>query len=230
MKSKPMPTRTPPAALLFDFGGTLDADGVAWKERFHALISHEGVAVEPERFDRMFYQADDALVGRLPKDLSLEETVRRLSRALAESLGQSSELAERVARGFLTESIAKLDANAAVLETLAGRYRIGVVSNFYGNLAAICSGTSIGPYVSAAVDSAAVGASKPDPRIFQAALEALETSADRAIFIGDSLPRDMEGARRLGMRHVWMQPGATAACCPDDAVIASVTELLGVLP
>ncbi len=23
--------------LLFDFGGTLDADGVAWKERFHAL-------------------------------------------------------------------------------------------------------------------------------------------------------------------------------------------------
>ena len=225
-----MPTRTPPTALLFDFGGTLDADGIAWKERFRTLVSQEGIAVEPERFDKMFYEADDALVGRLPKDLSLQETARRLARGLAERMGESPELAERVAAGFLRESIAKLDANAAVLRALAGRYRIGVVSNFYGNLAAICSGTSIGPYVSTAVDSAAVGASKPDPRIFQAALEALETSADRAIFIGDSLPRDMEGARRLGMPHVWMQPGATAACCPDDAVIGSVTELLGMLP
>ena len=29
--------------LLFDFGGTLDADGVAWKERFYALYRAEGL-------------------------------------------------------------------------------------------------------------------------------------------------------------------------------------------
>jgi hypothetical protein len=29
--------------LLFDFGGTLDADGVAWKERFHAHYRAEGL-------------------------------------------------------------------------------------------------------------------------------------------------------------------------------------------
>ena len=75
-----------------------------------------------------------------------------------------------------------------------------------------------------------VGATKPDPRIFQAALDALATSADRAVFIGDSLPRDMEGARRLGMRHIWLHPGAASACCPSDPVIASVGELLRVLP
>ena len=27
------------SAVLFDFGGTLDADGIAWKERFHRLFA-----------------------------------------------------------------------------------------------------------------------------------------------------------------------------------------------
>ena len=33
----------PIETVLFDFGGTLDADGVAWKERFHALYRAEGL-------------------------------------------------------------------------------------------------------------------------------------------------------------------------------------------
>jgi FMN phosphatase YigB (HAD superfamily) len=39
----------------------------------------------------------------------------------------------------------------------------------------------------------------------------------------------MEGARRLGMPHVWLNPGASAACCPGDAVIASLDQLPEVL-
>lgn len=221
---------TSPAVLLFDFGGTLDADGVAWKDRFFALLSEAGVAVEPDAFDRAFYAADDALVGRLPRELALGDTVERLAQDLARGLGRDPELGRRIAAQFLEDAVAKLDANAKVLGTLAERYRIGVVSNFYGNLQAICSGTSIGRYVDVAVDSEAVGATKPDPRIFQAALTALDTSADRAIFIGDSLPRDMEGAKRLGMPHIWVHPGATAACCPSDPVIGNVSQLLTVLP
>lgn len=220
----------PPAALLFDFGGTLDADGVAWKDRFFALVSEAGVAVEPEVFDLAFYAADDALVGNLPKELALPETVERLAGDLAKALGQSPELARRVAARFLDDSLAKLDASAQILAGLAERYRIGVVSNFYGNLEAICSGTSIGQYVDVAVDSEAVGAEKPDPRIFQAALSALDTDPDRAVFIGDSLPRDMAGARRLGIPHVWLQPGARQGCCPGDAVIARLSELTRVIP
>jgi FMN hydrolase / 5-amino-6-(5-phospho-D-ribitylamino)uracil phosphatase len=221
---------TPPAALLFDFGGTLDADGIPWKDRFFALVSEAGVAVEPEAFDRAFYAADDALVGRLPKELALTETVERLAGDLARSLGQGPELAQSIAARFLSDALSKLDANAELLARLSPRYRIGVVSNFYGNLEAICSGTSIGRYVEVAVDSQAVGAEKPDPRIFQAALSALDTDPGRAVFIGDSLPRDMEGARRLGMPHVWLAPRATQGCCPGDSVIASLAELPGVLP
>ena len=55
------------AAVLFDFGGTLDADGITWKERFFRLCLDEGVTIARERFDPVFYAADDALVGGIPR-------------------------------------------------------------------------------------------------------------------------------------------------------------------
>jgi HAD superfamily hydrolase (TIGR01549 family) len=217
------------AALLFDFGGTLDADGIPWKDRFRALYAQEGAAAAGEDFDRAFYAADDALVGTLPKDLAFRETVERLSHGVARALALPPETADRVAARFHSDALAKLDASARLLERLSSRYRIGIVSNFYGNLEAVCSGTGIGRHVGVAVDSAAVGFEKPDPRIFQAALAALATSADRAVFVGDSQPRDMEGARRLGMPHIWLNPGGSAGCCPGDAVITTLERLPEVL-
>ena len=53
-------------------------------------------------------------------------------------------------------------------------------------------------------DSTAVGWTKPDPRIFRHALDALGVSPEDAAFVGDSRPRDMEGARALAMPHVWL--------------------------
>jgi FMN phosphatase YigB (HAD superfamily) len=43
----------------------------------------------------------------------------------------------------------------------------------------------------------------------------------------------MEGARALGMRHVWLVEAgrpAGAPCCPGDRVIRGLDELHGVLP
>ena len=215
-------------ALLFDFGGTLDADGVAWKDRFRTLFA-DG-AFTSAQFDRAFYTADDALVGTIPPDLSFRETVERLSRNLVRELGVESAAGPKIAGSFFQDSLAKAQASARILGELAGRYRLGIVSNFYGNLGAICDETGIGQHTGVVVDSVRVGFEKPDPRIFEAALAALAATPDSAIFVGDSLPRDMEGARRLGMRHVYVKPGETAACCPQDRVIGSVAELLEVLP
>lgn len=55
--------KAPVKTLLFDFGGTLDADGVAWKERFHALYRAAGLDVTSDAFAPAFYAADDQLVG-----------------------------------------------------------------------------------------------------------------------------------------------------------------------
>ena len=56
----------PIETLLFDFGGTLDADGVAWKERFHALYRADGLDLASDAFTPAFYAADAPLVGSLP--------------------------------------------------------------------------------------------------------------------------------------------------------------------
>jgi FMN phosphatase YigB (HAD superfamily) len=50
--------------------------------------------------------------------------------------------------------------------------------------------------------------------------------------VGDSLARDMAGARGLGMPHIWViEPSAPAAsaCCPHDPVVRSLEELQGLL-
>lgn len=215
-------------ALLFDFGGTLDADGVAWKDRFRSLVP--GEPFPSAEFDRAFYAADDALVGTIPPELSFRETVERLSRGLVRELGVDAAAGPKIADAFLQDSLAKTQASARILGQLAGRYRLGIVSNFYGNLGTVCDETGIGRHAGVVVDSARLGFEKPDHRIFEAALAALAATPDSAIFVGDSMPRDMEGARQMGMRHVYVKPGENAACCPEDRVIGSVADLLEVLP
>jgi putative hydrolase of the HAD superfamily len=219
--------------LLFDFGGTLDAEGIAWKARFVRLWREEVGEVEPESFDRAFYNADDELVGNTPATLPLAETVERLSHSLARRLGGDPEAADRIAARFSREASEHLCASAALLKRLAARYRLGIVSNFYGNLATVCEEAGLSPHLSVAIDSAAVGASKPDPRIFEAALAALAARAGDALFIGDSLARDMAGARGVGMPHVLLAgsgPSApAAACCPEDPVIRRLADLEEVL-
>ena len=219
----------PVSVLLFDFGGTLDADGVPWKERFFRLWREEGEVAPRATFDRAFYAADDALVGALPAALPLAETAGRLARGIGEGLGtRDASLAERVAARFTAEARGNLARSAALLARLSPRYRLGVVSNFYGNLEAVCREAGLGRYLSAAVDSVEVGRSKPDPAIFRAALERLSAGAAEAVFIGDSAARDMAGARGVGMRHVLVAGegfNGFPPCCPGDARNRGVDEL-----
>ena len=77
--------------LLFDFGGTLDADGVAWKDRFHALYRAEGLDMAAEAFAPVFFAADDALVGGLPPTAGLSETVHALGANLEAELARRAE-------------------------------------------------------------------------------------------------------------------------------------------
>lgn len=223
----------PDTAVLFDFGGTLDADGLPWKERVFRLFQEEGVVVSRERFDPLFYAADDALIGAIPRTSSFSETVTRLVADVATALELPDRtVADRVARRFLDGALASLADNTPLLARLARRYRLGIVSNFYGNLARVCDDAGIGSLFSVLVDSAEVGCEKPDPRIFRAALDALGVGAGAATFVGDSLPRDMAGARAVGMRHIWLV-GATAPaagpCCRGDRQIRSLRELEGIL-
>jgi len=217
-----------PTAVLFDFGGTLDADGVAWKTRFFEACQREGLTTDPRRFDHVFYAVDDALVGAVPPTLTFEDTVLRLSDGLARRLGaRGNVVGPRIARRFLDDALWTLARNTPLLARLRRRYRLGIVSNFYGNLGTVCHNAGIDELFAVIVDSACVGCAKPDPRIFQSALDALGVGPANAWFVGDSLQRDMAGARALGMPHAWLVGAApsSAACCPGDPTVHSFQDL-----
>jgi putative hydrolase of the HAD superfamily len=219
--------RTATRALLFDFGGTLDAEGVPWKDRFFRLAGLEGLGVSRAEFDPAFYGATDSLEGVIPASAGFRETVDRVADGLAVRLKRERTLLRRIGDRFSEESLRQLVQGAALLSRLRDRYRIGIVSNFYGNIQAVCDEAGLTPSIRVAVDSTLVGCKKPDPRIFQAALDALGAGPGEAVFVGDSLRRDMAGARGMGMRHVWLRPEGAAGdpCCPGDPVIARLSDL-----
>ena len=119
--------------------------------------------------------------------------------------------------------------NRPVLSALGERYRLGVVSNFYGNLEAACASSGLARHFGVMTDSQRVGAEKPEPAIFNAALAALKAAPETAVMVGDSLRRDGEGARRAGMGFIWIAPEAVQAaergCAADARVLAAVTQL-----
>jgi len=149
-----------------------------------------------------------------------------------QTVWMSPRIADAVARRFIGDSLENIAGNIPLLRELGRRYRLGVVSNFYGNLARVCDDAGIQSFFQVFVDSTDIGCLKPDPRIFQRALEALDVPASAATFVGDSLPRDMAGARGVGMRHIWLagaEPSADGPCCRGDVQIKSLRELEAIL-
>ena len=219
------------AALLFDYGGTLDADGLPWKERFRQLYRTHGVDPADDVWDPVFYAADDALPGVLPSGCGLRETIGRLVAGVSTGLRVTDpRVTVQVGAGFLEASLAHLSASRQLLTRLRGRYRLGLVSNFYGNLDAVCEEVRIAGLFDVMVDSARVGFTKPDARIFRHAADALGVDPAAATFIGDSPWRDMAGARGVGMRHVWLTVETPPnPCCPGDRVISRLADLENVL-
>ena len=264
--------------ILFDFGGTLDADGVAWKERFHTLYQAEGLGMTAEAFASVFYAADDPLVGGLPRNSGLDETVNALAANLEAELGARGDArlcharegghpasaettlvmeahlkrpldpsfrrddthalagrGARVAKRFRSDASGILARNRTALEALAKRYRLGLVSNFYGNLEAVCDSAGLAPMFGVMADSQCVGVEKPDPALFRFALEALSASPETTLFVGDSLSRDGEGARRSGLSFVWIAPRSAGpearavGAGPVAATIEDLPELLSLL-
>jgi putative hydrolase of the HAD superfamily len=217
--------------VLFDFGGTLDADGVAWRERFFECYRASGVGVSRAEFDPAFYAADDAVVGAIAVSTPFRDTVRAVAAGVTRRLGLSDDgLTDGVTNAFVNAALAATRRNLPLLARLAQRYRLGIVSNFYGNLSAVCDDVGVSPLFGVIVDSVWAGCTKPDPRIFRRATEELRVAPAEATFVGDSLARDMAGARALGMPHVWLAgEGGGSACCAGDRTIRTLKELEDVL-
>lgn len=110
--------------------------------------------------------------------------------------------------------------------------RLGVVSNWDTRLRGIATGLGLDRLVDFVVISAEAGVRKPDPRIFESALEKAGVRPEEALHVGDLPDEDVEGARRAGMRPVLIERGKrmlSAEPVPGVEVVRSLRELSGLL-
>jgi putative hydrolase of the HAD superfamily len=213
--------------LLFDYGGTLDADGTAWLDRFYPIYKDCGADMPRARFDRAFYDSDDRLSARHDlSGLDLEQTlVLQVRDVLAAAAPEKLPLAERIAARFAEDSRRQLRRLQPTLERLARTRRLGIVSNFYGNLDGILRAEGLRELFGAVADSGALGVTKPDARIFHHAARALASEPRDCLMIGDSVPRDIRGGAAAGMRTALVCAKAAAPAAGQDWTVGSVAEL-----
>jgi putative hydrolase of the HAD superfamily len=80
--------------------------------------------------------------------------------------------------------------------------RLVVVSNWDWSLAQWLERAALAQLVDGVVSSAVIGAAKPSPEIFHAALDLARARPPEALHVGDSVASDVEGARAAGVRPV----------------------------
>lgn len=107
-------------------------------------------------------------------------------------------------------------------------YRLGVVSNAEGQVARDLDAAGYSGLFETVVDSFHAGVEKPDPAIFQLALERLRGAAATSVFVGDLPAVDVEGARRAGIAPLLLD---RHGLYPEAGVprLAAISELLDLL-
>lgn len=225
-------------ALLFDFGGTLDGPA-HWLDRF--LMSYRAAGIEITRadLDPAFDHATRIGYGatRVVSRFGLTDLVRFLVGHQFEYLRKSGpdqlrgtlddsgaagrhRFVEAVTNSFVRETSIGLAHSRDVVGTLKSRFKMGIVSNFYGNLDRILAEAKLDRFFAVVADSSRVGIFKPETGIFDAALKKLNCAPQSVAMIGDSLNKDCVPAHKLGMRTVWLR---TLPRCDEDSAAADVS-------
>ena len=146
-----------------------------------------------------------------------------------DSLGQVRECLSRMHRErHLWSSVAERTAEALERLRQAG-LKLAVVSNSDGRVEQALDAAGLREYFDVVIDSALVGVEKPDPRIFHAALDALNVRPEETLYVGDLYEIDVLGARAAGMEAVLLgSPEASSdpSCRTAPSIMDLVNELL----
>ncbi|HEX7567887.1 MAG TPA: HAD family hydrolase [Anaerolineaceae bacterium] len=112
--------------------------------------------------------------------------------------------------------------------------RMGLVSNAGDtqDVETLIDKHRLRPYFEQVVISAQVGIRKPNPGIFQLALDHFKTAPENVAMVGDTLGADILGAQNAGIASIWITRRAERSdnrahedTIRPDAVIASLSEL-----
>jgi len=117
----------------------------------------------------------------------------------------------------------------AVLERLQQLdLAVGMISNSGGSIEQIVRKQGLGSYFRFVLDSRIVGVEKPDPRIFQMALERAKAAPAEAVYIGDLYSIDILGSRAAGLDAILLDPAGLwgHVDCPKAKDLSQVLEIV----
>ena len=240
-------------ALLFDLFGTVvlfaprvpkvEVAGTAWRSTMGWLRETVATELPQLAFEDLLptlMQVTEEIVRQRPPDYHEVPSRERFRRALVRlgiDAAEAPAIAERLSLAHMAHlaSMTVLPpAHAAVLQEVAARYRLALVSNFDHAATARCilDKHGVSQYFHSIVISDEFGRRKPHPAIFTAALTGIGAAAEEALFIGDSAGDDLVGAHNAGVPAVWLNlageplPGGTP---PPRYTIGQLADLLGVI-
>jgi HAD superfamily hydrolase (TIGR01509 family) len=205
---------TPPKrAILFDAGNTLLRMDYAV---ISAYLTARGRVAAPAQVEEAELRARVLLDRDLAAGASTEskDTHGRYLRYVLVHLGITDEdevqAIARWRRGYnLPVGLwNRADPEAAMALELvkAAGLIAGVISNSNGSVRSALEEAGLARHLDVIIDSAVVGVEKPDPRIFELALEHAGVPAEAALYIGDLYSVDVVGARGAGVDAVLLDP------------------------
>jgi putative hydrolase of the HAD superfamily len=206
------------SAVISDFGGVLTTPLI---DSFAAVQDSSGISLEElgKAMAAVAIRAGANPLFELETGRMTEaDFLRRLGEQLTEQLGRPVEM-----HGFGESYFEHLHPNGRMIDfmrELKGRgYGLAICTNNVREWEQMWRAKlPVDDIFDTVVDSAFVGARKPEPRIYEITLERLGVEADAAVLI-DDIEVNCTAARKLGMAAVWFQS--------TEQAIAEVEELLG---
>ncbi|MHB0870938.1 MAG: HAD family hydrolase [Chloroflexota bacterium] len=184
------------------------------EHRQSLTLKEFGFQVDPADLRRGYLAADHyyTLAG-MEKPLHLrshsdrEQLYTRYQQVVMEEvgLGHATHLAEEIRRRQW-EQRRELRLFSEVGAALAGLkesgYRLGLITNVTDDPEADLVRVGLKGWFDVVVASCVVGFDKPDPRIFQMAMEEMGIGPEEGVHVGDQFLADVEGARAAGLNAV----------------------------
>lgn len=225
-------------AIIFDYGATLDTNGIHWYNIFFNEYSklYPNISDELLREAYIFAERELGKKNYIKKSFNFKDTLSIKIKIQCEYI--YNKISEDYFSNKLIENCyeiaVKNTCNAKILlNELHKNFKLAVVSNFYGNLKAVLSDFGLLDNLDVIIESAEIGISKPNPEIFQCAINKLEITPKECIVIGDSYNKDIIPSKTLGCNTIWLKGKGwkdnTINHPCADKIIESINELKDIL-
>ena len=229
--------------IIFDFGGTIDTNGIHWSEVIRSQYVKAGVYIDNETYRAAYVHGERTLAKN--RIITAQHTfLRLLEEKIAiqfdylKSVGaieaESMYLQHKIVEGCYKQTTDTIAFTCSTVQKISSTYPTVLVTNFYGNMPVVLKEFSLDKYFNAIVESSVVGIRKPDPRLFALGVEALNMSSEEVMVVGDSYRKDIHPSLTLGCKAVWLKK----ICWEDEpiidgyeptAIIDDLSEIVGLL-